>query len=70
MIWLTEQSPFDDRTVKSSNKFIFSWEQILNFSEELLLKFENLKNIMSANDIELNVDIERYHGIITRIKEK
>ncbi|MOA09204.1 hypothetical protein D3C78_1290180 [compost metagenome] len=70
VIWLTEQSPFDDRTVKSSNKFIFSWEQILNFSEELLQKFEKLKNIMSVNDIGLNVDIERYHGVITRIKER
>jgi len=70
VIWLTEQSPFDDRTVKSSNKFIFSWEQIFKFSEDLIQKFENLKSIMSVNELEFNVDIESYHGIITRIKER
>lgn len=32
VIWLTEQSPFADRSVKSSNKFIFSWDQIISFS--------------------------------------
>lgn len=69
VIWLTEQSPFNDRTIKSSNKFTFSWDQILHFSEELIQKFENLKSIRNANDLDFNVDIERYQGIITKVKE-
>lgn len=70
VIWLTEQSPFDDRTIESSNKFIFSWDQIIEFSRDLIQKFEDLENIMSANDLEFNFDIEKYHRIITRIRER
>lgn len=70
VIWLTEQSPIDDRTVKSSNKFVFPWDQIINFSEELIQKFENLKSVMNTNDLDFSFDVERYLGIINRTKER
>ncbi|GGH60258.1 hypothetical protein GCM10008014_34620 [Paenibacillus silvae] len=65
IIWLTEQSPFNNQTIKSSNKFIFSRDQIFEFSRELIQKFEHLKSIMDANELELNFDIERYSRIAT-----
>ncbi|ULL16410.1 hypothetical protein DVH26_19365 [Paenibacillus sp. H1-7] len=70
MIWVTEQSPFKDRSFKSSNKFVFSWDQIISFSEELIQNFENLKSIMKINDLDFSFDIEKYNGIINRTKEK
>ncbi|OMF02625.1 hypothetical protein [Paenibacillus sp. FSL H7-0331] len=68
VIWLTEQSPFEDRAVKSLNKFIFSWDQIISFSEELVQKFENLKSLMNISDLDFHFDVERYSGIINEIK--
>lgn len=70
VIWLTEQSPFEDRSLKSSNKFVFSWYQIISFSEELLHKFENLNSIMNINDLDFHFDVERYSGIINEIKKE
>ncbi|MDQ0170080.1 hypothetical protein [Paenibacillus tundrae] len=69
IIWLTEQSPFNDHTIESSNKFIFSWVQIMKFSKGLIQEFEHLKSIMSANELEFNFDIEKYNRIITEIKK-
>lgn len=70
IIWLTEQSPFSDQTIESSNKFIFSWAQIIEFSRELLQEFEHLKSMMSSNELEFNLDLEKYHRIITEAREK
>ncbi|MEK3786894.1 hypothetical protein [Paenibacillus sp. FSL K6-1230] len=70
IIWLTEQSPFNDQTIESSNKFIFLWAQIFEFSRELIQKFEHLKSIMDANELEFNFDIEKYCRIITEIRER
>ncbi|MFU1795607.1 hypothetical protein ACM1RC_17230 [Paenibacillus azoreducens] len=70
LIWLTEQSPFMDRSIKSSNRFVFSWNQIISFSEELIHKFENLKSIMEMNGLDFYIDVERYSRIIREIKER
>ncbi|WP_240480079.1 hypothetical protein [Paenibacillus fonticola] len=70
VIWLTEQSPFEDRSIKSSNKFIFSWDQIIRFSEELVQKFENLKSLMNTNDLDFGFDVERYNRIINKAIER
>lgn len=70
IIWLTEQSPFNDHTIESSNKFIFSWVQIIKFSKGLIQEFKHLKSIMSANELEFNFDIEKYNRIINEIKER
>lgn len=70
IIWLTKQSPFKDQTIESSNKFIFSWAQIFEFSRGLIQEFEHLKSIMNANELELNFEIEKYRRIITEIRER
>ncbi|WP_338543337.1 hypothetical protein [Paenibacillus tundrae] len=70
IIWLTEQSPFNDQTIESSNKFVFSWVQIIKFSKGLIQEFEHLKSIMNANELEFNFDIEKYHRIINEIIER
>ncbi|MGO4533241.1 hypothetical protein AB4Z30_29720, partial [Paenibacillus sp. 2TAF8] len=66
----TEQSPFKDQTIESSNKFIFSWAQIFEFSRGLIQEFEHLKSIMNANELEFKFEIEKYHRIITEIRER
>ncbi|WP_055106876.1 hypothetical protein [Paenibacillus ihumii] len=66
VIWITEQSPFEDRSIKSSNKFIFSWDQMIRFSEELVQKFENLNSLMNTNDLDFSFDVERYNRIINK----
>ncbi|WP_138185229.1 hypothetical protein [Paenibacillus alvei] len=70
VIWLTEQTPFEDRSVKSLNTFIFSWDHIINFSEEFVQKFQYLKSLMNTNDIDFSFDVERYTGIIKEIAER
>ncbi|KWX75903.1 hypothetical protein AMQ84_16240 [Paenibacillus riograndensis] len=67
LFWLTEQNPFSDRSIKTPNKFSFSWSQIMNFSEELIQKLEELKSIMASNGLEFRYDVERYKGIIEKI---
>ncbi|MFE4709804.1 MULTISPECIES: hypothetical protein [unclassified Paenibacillus] len=68
--WLTEHSPFLDRSIKTINKFVFSWGQLINFSEELIQKLEELKKIMAINGLEFQSDIERYRGIIEEINRR
>ncbi|MNJ41248.1 hypothetical protein D3C77_361660 [compost metagenome] len=68
VIWVTGQSPFEDRSVKSSNMFILSWGQIIRFLEELVHKFENLKSLMNTNDLDFSYDVERYNWIINKIQ--
>ncbi|MFC3746183.1 hypothetical protein [Paenibacillus sp. GCM10012306] len=67
VFWLTEHSPFMDRSIKTINKFSFSWGELINFSEELIQKLEELKKIMAINGLEFQSDIERYRGIIEEI---
>jgi hypothetical protein len=70
MIWTTEQSPFTDSTFKDSNRFVFSWSNIIEFTEELIKRLEDLKNIMLSNVIEFQYDLDKYKDIIQEIKIK
>lgn len=70
MFWLTEQSPFKEQLVKTSNKFAFSWDQIIIFLEELIHKFDDLKSIMITYGLKFQYDVERYREIIKEIKER
>ncbi|SEU19702.1 hypothetical protein [Paenibacillus sp. NFR01] len=68
VVWITEQSPFADPSVISTNTFIFSWEQIIAFSEELVRKFEELKGMMNMNQIDFFFEDARYKEIINKLK--
>ncbi|MDR6777014.1 MULTISPECIES: hypothetical protein [Paenibacillus] len=70
LFWLTEQSPFKEQFVKTSNKFAFSWDQIIDFLEELIHKFDDLKSIMITYGLNFQYDVERYRGVIKTIKER
>ncbi|PNQ84095.1 hypothetical protein MF625_004348 [Paenibacillus polymyxa] len=70
LFWLTEQSPFKEQFVKTSNKFAFSWDHIIDFLEELIHKFDDLKSIMITHGLNFHYDVERYREIIKEIKER
>ncbi|AKG36177.1 hypothetical protein [Paenibacillus durus] len=70
MIWTTQQSPFMERTIKSSNKFVFSWRNIIEFTEELIQRLEELKSLMISNKLEFRYDLEKYKDIMQEIKIK
>jgi hypothetical protein len=70
MIWTTEQSPFMDRSINSSNIFVFSWSNIIEFTEELIQRLEELKSLMLSNEIEFRYDLEKYKDIMDEIKIK
>ncbi len=70
LIWTTQQSPFKDRTIKSTNRFIFSWINIIEFTEELIQGLEKFENLMISNKLEFRSDLEKYKDILHEMKIK
>lgn len=70
MIWTTEQSPFMDSTIKSSNIFVFLWTNIIEFTEEFIQGLAELKSLMISNGLEFRYDLEKYMGILQVMKLK
>lgn len=70
MIWTTQQSPYEDKTIKSTNRFVFSWSDIIDFSEKLIQRLEELQSLMISNELEFRFDLEKYKDIIQEIKIK
>jgi hypothetical protein len=70
MIWTTQQSPFEDITLKSTNRFVFSWSNIIDFTEELILGLEELKDLMISNELDFRFDIGKYKDVVQGIKRK
>lgn len=70
MIWTTQQSPYEDKTIKSTNRFVFSWSNIIDFSEKLIQRLEELQSLMISNELEFRFDLEKYKDIIQEIKIK
>ncbi|MGF9697952.1 hypothetical protein [Paenibacillus sp. MABNR03] len=64
--WITEQSPFMDASDESSNVFIFSWSNLLNFAEELIRGYEEIARVRLAHNLQYNNDLELYRNIIHR----
>ncbi|WP_340007223.1 hypothetical protein MHH52_05815 [Paenibacillus sp. FSL K6-0276] len=70
MIWTTQQSPFEDIAIKSTNRFVFSWSNIIDFTEELIQGLEELKSLMISNELEFRFDLEKYKDILQEMKIK
>ncbi|AHM67180.1 hypothetical protein LK13_04915 [Paenibacillus polymyxa] len=70
LFWVTEQSPFQEQFVKTSNKFAFTWIQIIDFLEGLIHKFDGLKSIMNTHGLNFQYDVEKYRRVIKEIKER
>ncbi len=74
MIWETQQSPFVDAPVEEVNKsfnFIFSWSNIINFAEDLILNLKKLNNLRIENKLDAIIDeIHVYEINVEKLKEK
>ncbi|GGF69417.1 hypothetical protein GCM10010912_13160 [Paenibacillus albidus] len=70
VIWTTHQSLFEDKAIKSSNKFVFSWSNIIEFSEELMQRLEELKSTMISHELEFRYNLEKYKDVMHEIKIK
>lgn len=66
--WTTEQSPFADKTIKTSNVFVFTWNNMIQFSEKLIQRLEDLKRLRLSHDLEFSCDLEKYKNILQEIK--
>jgi hypothetical protein len=64
VIWLTEQSPFNDKTLSHRNEFRFSWENIINFSKGLVQRFEEVNGKLLENGQEIRFPTKKYREII------
>jgi len=68
IIWTTHQSPFEDSAIKSTNRFVFLWSNIIDFSEELIRGLEQLKSLMVTNKLDFRFDLEKYKEILQEKK--
>ncbi|MGZ7443252.1 hypothetical protein [Paenibacillus sp. TH7-28] len=64
VIWLTEQSPFMDKSLLPSKRFIFSRNNIIEFAEQLVEKFEEIRRISESHELNFQYDREKYLGSI------
>lgn len=64
--WITEQSPFTNASDESSNVFIFSWSNLLNFAEELIRGYEEVERVRLAHNLQYNNNVDLYRNIIHR----
>jgi hypothetical protein len=69
VIWQTEQHPFSDKSIKSSNKFIFPLSNIIDFAEELVRKLAELRDLMLSHGLDYRNDLEKYEDIIQKIRK-
>lgn len=66
VMWLTEQSPFADKSIHSSNTFVFSRSNMINFAQELIQQLEELNHTMVSNGLNSQYELEPYKSIVKK----
>ncbi|RRJ63682.1 hypothetical protein EHV15_12635 [Paenibacillus oralis] len=60
VIWLTEQSPFMDKSIPAANRFVFSRNNMIEFSKQLVEKLEEVRRISESHELNFQYDREKY----------
>jgi len=68
--WITEDSPFEDKTIPHSHRFSFSRDDINRFAEDLLHGYEQLDRLMASVNLKFMDDLETYRQIVHFLKTR
>ncbi|HEX9063369.1 MAG TPA: hypothetical protein VF941_24620 [Clostridia bacterium] len=67
IVWVTEEIPFQDKSIESSNRFTFSWDNTIDFAKQLAAKLNDLNNLRIENGYKASYNIEKYNCIIEKL---
>lgn len=68
--WMTEDSPFDDKTIPHSHRFSFTREDMVRFAEDLLHGYEQLDRLMASVNLKFMDDLETYRQTVHFLKRR
>ncbi|WP_334076638.1 hypothetical protein [Paenibacillus sanfengchensis] len=70
VIWITEQTPFMDKSVPGQRRFVFPFHEMSAFAQALVYKLEEVREICLSHGLDFQYDREQYTAVIQSYKSK
>ncbi|MFC4777328.1 hypothetical protein ACFO9Q_11090 [Paenibacillus sp. GCM10023252] len=69
LCWYAEDPPFKDLEIKSSNYFQFEWENVFEFTMELVAQLDELNKLYDSKGLTRPYDLKEYYLTIEKLKK-
>lgn len=70
MIWITEQTPFMDKSVPGQQRFVFPNDEMSAFAQALVDKLEEVREMCRSHGLNFQYDRDQYITAIQSYKSK